>query len=303
MSKKKAHAEEHENEERWLLTYADLITLLMVFFVVMYAMSNADAVRFAQAAASFRETFGDNPKLSVAPAVPAPRSSRKLPPEGGPNKGSGDERLRKLKSLGEDLKKVAEDRGLKESLTMRYDPKGPKLIMSLSDALLFDVGTADLTDAARAFMTPLGEVLRSQPNDIQIEGHTDNVPIQTGRYSSNFSLSTERAVNVIMYLANSGGVPLEKMSASGYGEFRPIAENDSPEGRAKNRRVEFVIYSGPEAAGDEAAPTGEDANQVLDEEVLELPAQETPDTADAAVPEGTAPEAETAPEAPAASEH
>jgi chemotaxis protein MotB len=252
MSRKRGGHEEHENEERWLLTYADLITLLMVFFVVMYAMSNADAQKFAQLAASLRTVFGDpssanvagpSGRINISPIAPAPRTPREDKGKGGTKKGSGDERYRQLKRVKDDLENVVKTQGLQDSLTTKLDPKGPKLVMTLSDGLLFDRGTADLTAAARALMKPLGQVLESQPYDIRVEGHTDDVPIQSGRYKNNFKLSTERACNVIEYLAEEANVPMAKMSAGGYGEYRPIADNSTEEGRAKNRRVEFAIYS------------------------------------------------------------
>ena len=284
MSKKKHHAEEHENEERWLLTYADLITLLMVFFVVMYAMSNADKARFQQLATSLRQVLGPPsampPNISGTPipmpaAVPpsAVRPTKRGEEDHGTKRGSGEERYRRLSQLKEEVTEVVQQHKLEDMLDMKLDPKGPKLIIGLSDTALFDVGTADLGQRAQKLMLPLGEALRAQPYDIHVEGHTDDVPISSQRYSSNFALSTERAVNVVMYFINNSGIPPERLSASGYGEFRPIADNDTEEGRAKNRRVEFVIYSEemvgglglePISDGDSTEPNAEEAEAPSD---------------------------------------
>ncbi|NUM54541.1 MAG: OmpA family protein [Candidatus Hydrogenedentes bacterium] len=248
MEMKKAH-EEHENDERWLITYADLITLLMVFFVVMYSMSRTDAEKFKALASGLSHVFG-KPALSSVGTGGQPISGNSILPNkadgdarhGTRNKGSeGDVRTRRIKALKNDLDALMAKRGLSESVTTKVDPKGPKLVMELSDSLLFDPGSAELTPAAVELLKPVAEVLGARDYNIHVEGHTDNVPI-SGTYKNNFELSTARAVNVIMALTDAAGLPPDMFSASGYGEYRPVATNDTPEGRSKNRRVDFVIY-------------------------------------------------------------
>lgn len=249
MDMKKGHAEEHENDERWLITYADLITLLMVFFVVMYAMSRTDLEKFKALASGLSFQFG-KPATSSVGVGGQPVSGNSILPNkadgdarrGTRNKGAdGDVRARRIKALKNDLDSLMEKRGLSKSVATKVDPKGPKLIMELSDSLLFDPGSADLTPQARELLKPVAEVLGARDYSIHVEGHTDNVPI-SGRYRNNFELSTARAVNVIMAMTESAGLPANMFSASGYGEYRPVTTNDTPEGRAKNRRVDFVIY-------------------------------------------------------------
>lgn len=251
MDMKKGHAEEHENDERWLLTYADLITLLMVFFVVMYAMSRTDAEKFKALASGLSQVFGKPAVSSVGIGGQPVRGNAILPNKaegdsrsGTRNKASGDSdvRMRRIRALKSDLDALMENRGLSKSVTTRVDPRGPKLVMELSDSLLFEPGSADLTPDALLLLEPVAQALGARDYNVHVEGHTDNVPISNGRFRNNFELSTARAVNVIMNLINKGGLPAQRFSASGYGEYRPVAGNDTPEGRAKNRRVDFVIY-------------------------------------------------------------
>jgi chemotaxis protein MotB len=249
MELKKAH-EEHENDERWLITYADLITLLMVFFLVLYSMSRTDAEKFKQLASGLSQVFG-KPAVSAIGVGGQPIAGHALLPnksEGDARKGSrnkkadGDLRKRRIQALKSDLDSLMEQRGISKSVTTKVDPRGPKLVMELADNLLFDPGSADLTPGAIDLLRPVGEVLGARQYNIRVEGHTDNVPISSGRFRNNFELSTARAVNVIMALIDNGALPPHLFSASGYGEYRPVASNDSTDGRAKNRRVDFVIY-------------------------------------------------------------
>ncbi len=278
MEMKKGHAEEHENDERWLITYADLITLLMVFFVVMYSMSRTDAEKFKALASGLSHVFGKPAVNSVGQGGQPIAGNSILPNKadgdarkGSRNKGAdGDTRTRRIKALKSDLDALMEKQGLSKLVNTKVDPKGPKLVMELSDSLLFDAGSADLTPAAVQLLKPVGEVLGARDYNIHVEGHTDNVPI-SGRYKNNFELSTSRAVNVIMSLTEAAQLPPGMFSASGYGEYRPVASNDTPEGRAKNRRVDFVIY-------DENALDAMLGSSTMGDETEEgvTPANETP---------------------------
>ncbi|MDZ4860819.1 MAG: flagellar motor protein MotB [Candidatus Hydrogenedentes bacterium] len=249
MELKKAH-EEHENDERWLITYADLITLLMVFFLVMYSMSRTDAEKFKQLASGLSQVFG-KPAVSAVGVGGQPIAGNSIMPnksEGDARKGTrhqkadGDLRKRRIQALKSDLDSLMAQRGISQSVTTKVDPRGPKLVMELADNLLFEPGSADLTPAAIELLRPVGEVLGARQYNIHVEGHTDDVPVSSGRFRNNFELSAARAVNVIMMLITDGALPPQLFSASGYGEYRPVASNDSAEGRAKNRRVDFVIY-------------------------------------------------------------
>ncbi len=264
MSGRHKKHEEHENEERWLLTYADLITLLMVFFVVMYALSNVDKQKFKALAVAMRAEMG-NPAASptgIGGQIAPGNTMRPSGTEGtdrtrrsGKTKTEKIDALRtRMKKLKNDLDALVKSSGLENSISVKLDPSGHKVSMGLSDSLLFGVGSADLTTTAQDLVAKIGTVLATKNYTVNVEGHTDNVPIRSARYSSNFQLSTERAVNVVSYMIDATGIPGNRLSASGYAEHHPVASNDTEAGRAKNRRVEFVIHDPDE----ESIMTSED---------------------------------------------
>lgn len=250
MAIEKKHEQEHENEERWLLTYADLITLLMVFFVVMYAMSKSDVAKFQQMAETMAAAFS-NPMGSKTgfqarlPKVQAARADLAQSSKGtDPRKRSGgavhhSAAIEKLKQKFEEMIKRAQTTGTSVSVAMNKDETA--LVVRLSDSLLFEPGSADLSPGARPLMDKVAELLKTTESQIRVEGHTDNIPINNVRYQSNWELSTSRAVTVLRYLLDAHHLAPDHLSAGGYGEFRPIQPNDSPEHRSANRRVEFVI--------------------------------------------------------------
>lgn len=229
---KKKHDEEHENAERWLLTYADLITLLLAFFIVMYSMSKVDAKKFgavAQALQAVLHGKGVEMLKGQGNLVLAP------PEAGGPMK-IGD-----LKLLQAKINKIAKDMGLKDKISADMDGRG--LVIRISESAFFDQGSADLKPEAMTVLDALSVILKSVPNHIRFEGHTDNLPISTPKFPSNWELSVSRATTCVRYLIEHHEFPPDKISALGYSEYRPIASNSTFEGRAKNRRVDIVVLS------------------------------------------------------------
>ncbi|MGE5509140.1 MAG: flagellar motor protein MotB [Chitinophagales bacterium] len=234
------HMEEHEekeNSERWLISYADFITLLMAFFVVLYAMSQVDLKKFEKLKGSLSSAF-------------APREYASSVLGGGTGHliGSGTgsvatpEKVKvepEFEKVTRQVEQYKDRQGLQASIRVSYDERG--MILQLADNVMFPPGSASLTPAAKQLLDVLAKVLADKPNHIRIEGHTDDVPIRTARYPSNWQLSTDRATNVIMYWLSKGALPPERLSAAGYGEYRPVVPNDTPEHRAMNRRVDVVI--------------------------------------------------------------
>lgn len=229
--------EEKENSERWLLSYADFITLLMAFFIVLYAMSQIDLKKFRQLKGSLSTAF-----------TPASSGGGRLGSGTGQMVGTGTGAVAtpspvrvdpEFEKVSRQVTEYTDQEGLQASIRVSYDERG--MILQLADNVLFQPGRASLTPAAQRLLDVLGKVLADQPNHIRIEGHTDDVPIRTSRYPSNWQLSTDRATNVIMYWLSRGLLPPERLSAAGYGEYRPVAANDSPTHRALNRRVDVVI--------------------------------------------------------------
>ena len=247
--KKKKPEEEHSNLERWLITYADLITLLLAFFILMYTMSKQDSKKYQEVAAHLKAIFtGSNAVLATGNVV------GKVPIElsfkgGAENVASLKEQLEKeLREIG--------DKGngdTMQKISLISDERG--LVVRAMEKAFFDTGKADLTSRARTALDGIAPVLTNMPNHVRVEGHTDNVPINTSEFRSNWELSVRRATEVVRYLVERHGFPPDRISASGYAEYRPIASNNTAEDRAMNRRIEIIIVKTSESQNQSKQPT------------------------------------------------
>lgn len=232
MAKRTAQPDKAPNHERWLITYADLITLLMIFFVLMYTISSVNSKKFAQLSASMSEALlGQNSGFFLGEAPGPVMVDGKA--AGGKAEQTG------MKQAKEQIEKYIDKEGLKGKVEVSLDERG--LVISLKEALLFNIGSSDITGGARDVITKVGNILTAMPNNIRIEGHTCNLPISTSHFPSNWELSTARATTVVRFLVNQVGLRPEKLSATGYGEFRPIVPNTTEINRARNRRVDLVV--------------------------------------------------------------
>ncbi|HZK84526.1 MAG TPA: flagellar motor protein MotB, partial [Desulfosporosinus sp.] len=261
MSRKREHEAEKENGERWMLTYLDLITLLMIFFVVLYSMSALDAQKFAAVAESLNNALGGGTpskiELSTNPTGPSLIQSGVTPsdtnvPSSGTDatntaatnsdsntgQGSGAAEKMSIDSIKAKLDKFAVDNGMQLTLITTSEERG--LVVSIQETLLFQSGSADITTGARDILSKISTILAAAPNQIKVEGHTDNLPINTAKFPSNWELSVIRSINVVHILQNEGISP-SRLSAAGYGEFRPIYPNNTAAGRGKNRRIDLLI--------------------------------------------------------------
>jgi len=248
MGRRKKREEGHVNHERWLITYSDLITLLMIFFIIMYASSNVDAKKFKAVSDSFRVALGDGSSSSGNNVISSdiPLNINEMPQEvkdemakaAAEAKAEAVEK-NKLTEVKGKIDSLLEGSGLQASVGTVIEERG--LVVSLKDTVLFDSGSADVKGDRIVTITEIGKILNSIDNYVRIEGHTDNVPIYTSRFHSNWELSALRAVSVKEILSKNGGVNESKLSVLGYGEFRPLADNSSEEGKAKNRRVDIII--------------------------------------------------------------
>ena len=240
--------EDRENLERWLLTYADLITLLLAFFIVLYSMSRLDAEKFEHISKALRTVLrGDS-------ASPLPHETIMMmdDPGNGPIK-TGD-----LNYLKSNIDKLLLEKGLDEKISATIEDRG--LVIRVSESAFFDLGSAELKEQAMGIMDLFGSILSEIPNHVRIEGHTDNLPIKNEMYPSNWELSTYRATVCIRYLIENYGMKPDRVSAMGYSEYRPIEGNDTPEGRNKNRRVDIVVLNWDEKHK-EPVPKHEDISQ------------------------------------------
>ncbi|MGI9952977.1 flagellar motor protein MotB [Moorellaceae bacterium AZ2] len=230
--------EKHDNKERWLLTYADLITLLMIFFVVMYAISDTNMKKLSALAQSLGQALSGSPGgifteagpsmipgLSGGPALPEPTGEGKA--------GSA------LDQVYAQLSDYIAASGLQQEITLNKEERG--LVVGMVETVLFPRGSDQLTPRAREIITKVGKMLAPLPNYLRIEGHTDNLPIQTERFPSNWELASARALNVLHVLITDAGINPERLSATSYGEYRPLAPNDSEANMARNRRVDIVV--------------------------------------------------------------
>jgi chemotaxis protein MotB len=228
---KRIDDESHDNSERWLLTYSDLITLLMIFFIIMYAISSVSEQKYGQLASSLGSAMGGGGNLI------------------GNGNGVGtnpgvqivDTEEKRLENLKTNIDKYIEQNGLSNDVVTQIDEKG--VLVRLKNSILFDSGSAKLKDASIKEIIDIGNILKQMGNYIRVEGHTDSIPIHQAVFTSNWQLSAIRATNVAEMLIKESGISPDKIVAIGYGEYRPIASNSTTEGRAQNRRVDIVVVS------------------------------------------------------------
>jgi chemotaxis protein MotB len=236
MSRKPKKPEKEVNQERWLLTYSDLITLLMIFFVVMYAMSNVDVAKYNQIAQSLGAALGGG--KNVIQVTPGISDSKQLLAPGAT--GFKVEQA-KLSNLKQQIDNYLQKNGLKNSVATEITIRG--LEINLRDTVLFDSGKADIKPEATGKLIAIGKMISTLPNLISIEGHTDNVPIHNSLFTSNWRLSAIRATNAAELLIEAVKIPQQKVSTIGYGEINPKVPNTSDGNRAMNRRVNIVILN------------------------------------------------------------
>jgi chemotaxis protein MotB len=230
MKSRKRH-EEPENAERWLLTYADLITLLLAFFIMMYVFSKKDAQKYDEVASHLKAIFSGGTGLASKGSVTA-TSAIEMPSKGA---SSGDIR----RQLESEVLDVNRDKSGGEKMSILSDERG--IVIRVVDKAFFDEGKADLKEGAKGALDRIVPIIKSVENHIRIEGHTDNVPISTNEFKSNWELSVRRATEVVRYLVEKRGLPPERVSATGYAEYRPLVHNDSPKNRSLNRRIEIIV--------------------------------------------------------------
>lgn len=255
MSRKKRHAE-HANHERWLVSYADFMTLLFAFFVVMYSTSQVDQRKVGKLAMAIQVAFQElgvfpasTSRAPISGSEPMPfndvqeiarvervASLGRIAPKSEGN-SSGDNAA--LVNLRKELEQALAPEILRHEVALREEPSG--LIISLREVGFFDSGSAQLRAKSLPAFNRIATLLSERAYHVRIEGHTDNVPIHTTQFASNWELSTARATELVRLLITKHGFVPQHLSAAGYAEFHPIAANNAEDGRALNRRVDVVI--------------------------------------------------------------
>lgn len=236
--KRKFDSDESSGGSNWLQTYGDMITLLLAFFVLLYSISTIDADKFERMMVSIHESFsGVLPQHDsrIPRDDPQPETHLPQPQE----RDIPDEEEREMQEIFEQLEDFIEDEDLAEVLMLETEERG--IVIRFQDKILFDTGRAELRQESFDILGEVAEILEEIPNEIRVEGFTDDVPIGTAPFPSNWELSTARATTVLRYLADETEIAPERLSATGYGEYRPIVPNDSPENRQMNRRVDLTV--------------------------------------------------------------
>ncbi|HHU19234.1 MAG TPA: flagellar motor protein MotB [Bacilli bacterium] len=230
----------------WMTTYSDMVTLILVFFVLLFSMSQIDVARFEALVESFRNRniiFDNNSSAIDFENTTESATTREQTTDLEKDNFLGSEGLtqnqKSLEQLLSEVEGFLEENQLQDVITANRTDQGVVLI--LQERLLFDTSKAIIKSEARPFLDKVALLLSNIPNNIRVEGHTDNRQISTVQYPSNWELSGARASSAIRYLVDTGKVDQERFVSIGYGETRPIVPNDSPENWQKNRRVEIVI--------------------------------------------------------------
>lgn len=254
----------------WMATFSDLMNLLLCFFVLLFSMSSVDAAKFEAVVASLQSSF------SILPAGGSSIGDANMISSGisqlenldiyvnpqatssdGEDTNDGDTadeelqeaqekleeaQLEESEQMAEEIEKLAQEYGIQDQVEVSFN--GDYVQLTLNGAILFDSGKSEIKQEALPLIDKIGAILDGyQNNDIEIEGHTDNVPIHSGKFENNDVLSMYRALSVADYIRQITGIPSGHIKSSGRGEYVPIADNGTPEGRARNRRVEIKLYN------------------------------------------------------------
>lgn len=234
MKNKKQHHEEHV-DETWLIPYADMLTLLLALFIVMFAMGQIDKAKASALSEQFNMIFSGGTGLFEQDGrkpISTNGSGESLITEGTIEEG-------KLNQVKRALQKEIKEKGYADKVKVVLNGDG--LEISIQDTVLFQSGEAEIVEEFEPMLGEIAKMLKGFENNIKVAGHTDNVPIHTARFRSNWDLSSMRAINVMNFLIDTAQLDSKKFSIQAYGEYRPKFDNATAEGRAKNRRVEIFI--------------------------------------------------------------
>lgn len=253
----------HSGSERWLITYADLITLLMIFFVVMYAMSKLDSARYETLSVALQSQFSDGSSwIPKGSGVTGDEIPGKLVAERGPSSAEPmatiseseknpaqtleqSDREENLQNLLKVVRQYISDRQLEDKVSASDTSRG--IAITLNDLFLFDLGKADLKREAYPVLETLANLFPKLDAKVSIEGHTDDLPLNpSSLYQDNWGLSQARSVSVLRYFVQSTALPKDMFISAAYADTAPVAPNDTEENRRKNRRVEIVVLRGSE---------------------------------------------------------
>ncbi len=247
MGRAKKHPE-HENHERWLVSYADFITLLFAFFVVMFASSQGDKGKAQQVSDGVKKALeGDNISALVAAVINGPTKEKpgkdkiNVPDKAEPLTDRRQQQLAELLPSLQVLSSELSEEIKQGKIQLKMTDRG--LSISFAQAALFPSGEDFISTEAHDSIGKVAAAITHLPNPVRLEGHTDSLPINTPRFHSNWDLSSARAIALLKILTERFGVPANKLSVAGYAETAPLASNDTDEGRGRNRRVDIIVLN------------------------------------------------------------
>ncbi len=254
MPRRRGIKHDEENTDRWLISYADFITLLFAFFVVMYSISSVNLGKYRVLSDSMETAFKKQTSSELLPGTQLGVSVQRAPISLGTEGQAG---FKAMSDTAIEIEKRMKEWINKGQVAVRGNEKW--LEVEINTSILFSSGSAQLSRQAADILRNLSNVFQETNNPLYVSGYTDNVPIRTTRYPSNWELSSARAASVVRIFSEAGISP-SRMGAIGFGEFRPVAENDTPQNRQKNRRVVIRILAGEDMFSD-STPLGSAGTQ------------------------------------------
>lgn len=242
---------DHVSHERWLVSYADFVTLLFAFFVVMYASAQMDQKKAGRLSVAIESAFQQLGIFQADGHKPG-KIPHKIPLSGNRTPGDTSQTKEDLAAVQGELENALLAEIKRKEVAIHLEPDG--LVISLREAGFFDSGSATMKAQAEDAFRRVAQVLQEHPYGVRIEGHTDTVPIHNSQFASNWELSTTRATELVKLLIEQHGISAERLSAAGYAEFHPVADNATAKGRQLNRRVDIVILTVPTSGNAAAEP-------------------------------------------------
>jgi|SRR5699024_9898680 len=242
--RKRKNQEEVSGSGNWLTTFSDLMSLLLTFFILLFSMSSVSEAKFSSASQSIQKALvgetGGSTILDEAGISNIDTGNG----TGGSEDGETNDIPQQVTGMYEEAMAIIEAEGIGDQITVSSDQDG--VYLDIQESILFDSGQAQISAIGQDTLDSLTELLKSSDNDIIVEGFTDNVPMNSVKYPSNWELSAGRAMSVVRYLVEENNIESSRISGRGYGEFNPVVPNDTAENRAKNRRVNIVLVYQPE---------------------------------------------------------
>ncbi len=233
----------NEGAPAWMATFADLATLLLTFFVLLLSFASMDIVKFRDAMGSIQESLGFAPAgtgmfqhTTTPPLFDSPPFATSI----NKSQSKGEDMLNRNEAIISELEDLVKEKGLENDVEIENTKRG--VIVRVKGKILFNLGESEIKRESYPILEKIADLMKKFPQKVSIEGHTDNLTIKSGQYSSNWELSTARAFSALKFLQVSKGVDVKRINIAGFADTHPIASNHTSEGRAKNRRVEFVFY-------------------------------------------------------------